>query len=514
MTTYVTVNTSATSSVLVPFTSAANAVIAQAALDATDNKFIKLAPELVTYFTPSATLVGSSSGPASVTVPATTYFGAVANTSNANLNFGAFDPLYHNMVNGAVDSVGAAQGAGTAYLVGSYTTSVWSGANAQMVYLNAGTNAKVFLGGNSTNGDAISNFDAASKVNVWTGNDQPSVYAIATMNDTVGGGATVHTAGNAIVRFLSGGSDMVIADGGNAVVEADSTAGGAAGILTVRAASAGTNLTVQLGGAPVFITPGPGNVVVTQLDPNNEQTATLFGGTRTIGGHTVTAAAFTGSAQVLSGRGYFEGGSAGHNVLQTSKTAGTATMVAGGSNDTILIQAAGDYAYLGNGTNVIAAVTSIVSGTQSVGGVAYHGDHFILGNGTGSAFGAAGGYNDFVIAGSGNYTLIGSHDTTTPNSAVGALHGSVYHEASTAGGGTITILDFLPQQITGGVAGALFDQFDLGSASLVGSITSTVVSVLGAGLTLYDDTAHLSDGTTIIFKNTLNTVHQVGTSIV
>ena len=54
----------------------------------------------------------------------------------------------------------------------------------------------------------------------------------------------------------------------------------------------------------------------------HELSATLFGGTRVIGGQTLTAVAFTGRATVLEGKGYFEGGAAGGNVLSTGTSTG------------------------------------------------------------------------------------------------------------------------------------------------------------------------------------------------
>jgi hypothetical protein len=500
MSTYVTVNTSATSSVLVPFTSAANAVIAQAALDATDNKFIALAPELVSYFTPAASVSGS------VTVPATTFFGAVANTNSNTLDFGAFDSLYNTMVTGAMDSPGSTlQGGGKVQLVGASSTSVWSGAGASLVYLNTNTKGAVYLGGNSTTGDAITNSDATDKVNIWTGND--SVQSLTTVVDSIGGGATVHTSGNALMRFYTGGSDSIIANGGTMAVEAVSLAGSAAGVLTISAASAGTELVVHLGGSPVFITPGAGNVLVSPLIGGAESSATLFGGTRVIAGQTVTASAFTGTAHVLRGMGYFEGGSAGGNELQTGTTTGAATIVAGGANDKLWIAGQADVAILGNAANVQAAANFTGAFNTSVGGA-----HFVMGSGSGSVLGSGHGYDDFTFTGSGTYTVIGGHDTTPAATSAGFLHGSVYHQASTAGGGYITILDFSPTAGSPTTATGARDIFDLGTRS-VSSLNSVQVSVAGAN-TFYDNTAVLSDGTSIVFKNTLGTVHNVGTSII
>ena len=515
MSTFVTVNTSATSSVLVPFTSAANAAIAQAALDATDNKFIKLAPELVTYYSPADSISGSGGLPAAVTVPATTFFGAVANTNSNTLNFGAFDSLYNTMVTGAVTAVGApGEGGGKTVLVGSSSTSVWSGANASLVYLNTNAAGAVFLGGNSTTGDAVDNAFNTSRMTIYDGAGT-STQSLLVAVDTVGGGATVHTSGNALIQFISGGSDMVIADGGITAVYAQSVVGAAGGVLTVSAATAGTVLKVGAAGAPVIIMPGAGDAFIFQGTPGQENSATLFGGTRVINGGTITAPAYTGRTTVLSGRGYFEAGSAGGSILQTGTTTGAATLVAGGTGDTLFLHGVGDTAILGNVAGVLAVGMSN-NRVDTVGGALVRGDKFLLGSGSGTAWGANGGYSDFTFTGAGTYTLIGGHDLSGPSTSAGFIHGSVYHEASTAGGGHLTIIDFVPQQIFGSgsstTAGSIFDRFDLGNASVI-SLTSTVVGSSAAG-TLYDDTGVLSDGTTIVFKNTLGQIHQSGTSLI
>jgi len=517
MATYVTVKTGTHDTVLVPFTSAANAAIAQAALDAAANKLMTRAPDFISYFTPAPTVTGS------VTVPATTYFGAVAKTNSNTLDFGAWDSLYNTMVTGAVDSIGASgqgpagQGAGKTILVGSGSTSVWSGAGEAMVYLNTNARGAVFLGGNSTTGDAVTNSDATHRVNIWTGND--SVQSLLTVVDTIGGGATVHTAGKALTRFYQGGADMLVADGGESAVEIASLAGGAGGTLTIKAASAGTALTVHLGTGPVstvlganndsgrvFITPGPGNVIIAPTFSGHELPATLFGGTRVIGGQTLTAAAFTGQATVLEGKGYFEGGSAGGNVLSTGTSTAAATMVAGGAGDVIFLHGIGDTAILGNGRGVQASA-NFDHAIDTLGGAVVRGGRFVMGSGSGSALGSGYGYEDFVFTGSGSYTVVGGHDTTVAPTNPGFLHGSVYHEASTAGGGHITILDFSPSLGGNGI----HDVFDLGVASLA-SLTSTVVGSAG-GSNLYNSTAVLSDGTTINFRNTLGEIHQVGTTL-
>ena len=515
MATYVTVNTSTHDSVLVPFTSAANAAIAQAALDATTNRLMARAPDFISYYTPASTVTGS------VTVPATVFFGGVAKTSSATLDFGAWDSLYNTMVTGAVESVGSGsvggQGAGKTILVGSGSTSVWSGASEAMVYLNTNTRGAVFLGGNSTTGDAVTNSDATDRVNIWTGND--SVQSLLTVVDTIGGGATVHTAGKALTRFYQGGADMLVADGGESAVEIATLAGGAGGALTIKAASAGTALTVHLGTGPVsttpganndsgrvFITPGAGSVMIAPSFSGHELSATLFGGTRVIGGQTLTSVAFTGRATVLEGKGYFEGGAAGGNVLSTGTSTEAATMVAGGAGDVIFLHGIGDTAILGNGRGVQASA-NFDHAADTLGGAVVRGGRFVMGSGSGSALGSGYGYEDFVFTGSGSYTVVGGHDTSVAPTNPGFLHGSVYHEASTAGGGSITILDFSPSLGGNGI----HDVFDLGVAS-VSSLTSTVIGTAG-GTNLYNSTAVLSDGTTINFRNTLGEIHQSGTTL-
>ncbi len=460
------------------------------------------------YYQPDASVSGS------VTVPSVLFLGAVAQSFDNTINYGLVDPSYHTVVNGSVTSPGATAtgGQGFMVMVGSSATTLFSGQNATTIYLNTNAHGAAFLGGGPS---VIKNAFSFANINVSMDAGPGGGLGSSTLivDDSIGGGATVTAAGGSLIQAISGGSDSIVGNGGTVVVEGVAGAGTAHGALTVSAASASTDLWVGTQGAPIYITPGAGNAFVFQGTAGHDNSATLFGGTRVFGGQTLTAAAYTGKTTVLAGSGYFESGSAGGSIMTTSTTPGAATLVAGGAGDILQLGAAGETANLGNGLGVLAATASVVSGAQTlISGTGastvanvFHGETFDLGSGSGTAIGAQGGYNTFVIQGSGNYTVAGFHDLSKGVTQAGFLHGSLYMEASTAGGANITIVDFIPQN------GLVFDQFDLGSRTA--TITSTLIGGSGAS-SIFNNTAVLSDGTTINFLNTQGTVHQQGTFIV
>jgi hypothetical protein len=299
------------------------------------------------------------------------------------------------------------------------------------------------------------------------------------------------TMGDGLLALLeSGGADSLVAQGGTVVVLAHQGSTNKPGVATITAA-ANTDVWVGAQGAPMFINPGAGNAFVFQGVTGQENSATLFGGTKVINGQSVTADAYTGKTTVLGMNGYLESGSAGGSIMTSGTTDGAATLVAGGSGDILFINGVNDVGNLGDGTNVVMSASNVTTG----GGVTA-----IFGAGSGQAFGAADGHNVFNFTGAGDYTVAGFHDPTT-------FVGSVYRDlAGPSGAGTITIVDFLPQQDS--VSGAIFDQFDLGSKTVT-SLTSTS---LGGGQ--FNNVAVLSDGTTINFNNTFGQVHVQGTLIV
>lgn len=479
MSTFVTVSTSNTASVLIPFTSAANAALAQAALDAGPNQLASLPGGLYKYFSPT---VGGS-----VTVPtAPIGGGGVAQTNNLTDVYGLLPAAYTTLINGATPSASTPGGSGTAVAVGGAAATLYSGQNATTVYLNSNADGAAFLGGGKT---VISNAFAFSSINISMDGGASGGLGSSTLivDDHIGGGATVNANGGSLIQLNSGGSDMVIGNGGTVVVLAAPGTGSVHSAATVSSAGVGSTIWVGTQGAPLEIRPSGGDVFVFQGAPGVENAVTLFGG--------------SGHSTVAGMNGFLRGGSGGNSLIQSGTTDGQATIFANGSGDVIFLQAFDNVADLGSGTNVVAVMDHSLVGRAA-------GDTFKFGAGSGQAFGGARGNNTFIFNGAGNYTVAGFHDLVAATTSAGFFKGSLYRDAATGvgGAGNITIADFVPQQFSGTVGGAVFDQFDIGGKTAAISSAS-----LGGGL--FNNTVVLSDGTSITLNNTLGAVHQVGTMI-
>jgi hypothetical protein len=477
----VTVITSATGSILVPFTSAANAASAQAAMDTGPNSVASLGGSIFKYF------IDTTTGAGNVTLPVPTFLGGVAQTGSGTQNYGLMPGNDQDLVNA---------GNGTAIAVGGAQTSVWAGQHATTIFLNSNANGAAFLGGGNS---VLSNAFSFATMNIQMDSGAGTVLGNTTLivDDTVGGGATVTANANALVALIGGGADLFIGQAGTTVLEASSAAGAAGGTTTVQTAGSGSTVWVGAQGVPLIVNPGAGDAFVFQGTPGQENAVTLFGGQQVFGGQTLTAAAETGRVTVAGMDGFLQAGSQGGSIVQTGTDFGAATALAGGSGDILFIEARGDTANLGNASGVIAVADTnltVAGGT---------GDTFIMGNGEGEALGAPDGHNTFIFTGSGTYTVAGFHDTASNPTSAGFFQGSTYVDSVTAGGGgTINIVDFAPQQVftlTGGatVASAVHDTFNMGSAANLASLTSTTMP---GGL--FSSTAVLHDGTTIIFGGT------------
>ena len=489
MTTNVTVVTSATSQVLVPFTSAGNAAVVQAVLDAGAN--FAAAGGFMKYFSPANQAQASS-------LPNPLFLGGVVDTVPAALNFGILNSKYTSFVNA---------GTGLAVAIGGINTTLVSGQNASTIYINQSSAGEAYIGGgNNVLGNAFSlssltAFVDGAPVTSTVPGAQPGLgSSTLILDDTAGGTMKVQVGAGMLVALQGGGADSILAQSGTVVVLANKLAGAGSGVATIAAAGAGTDLWVGAQGGSVFVNPGAGNVFLFQAGaPGQENSATLFGGTKTIGGSSHSADTFSGRATVLGMNGYIEAGQAGGSILQSGFTPGAATMVAGGAGDIIFLQAAGNTARTGNALNVVVTAGQVTSGG---------GDRFIIGAGSGSVLGGQAGQNTFVFNGQGDYTIAGFHNTTVPATVAGFLQGSNYFYQPVAfdGAGTITIADFLPQQSAGGL---IFDTFDLGAASIVGGVISS--TLVGGG---FNNVVNLSDGTTINFLHTNVAVTQSGTTII
>jgi hypothetical protein len=483
MTAQVTVMTGPGSVVLVPFSSATNAALAQTALDAAANA--AASGGFLAYFSPD-----NVSGP--VALPPVPFFGGVVDTVPAALNFGILDPKYTSLVNA---------GSGLVAAIGGPDTTLVSGANASTIYINQSTRGEAYIGGGNV---VLSNAFSTSHLDAFIDQAPGGALGGSTLilDNSAGGGINATVGGGVLVQLEGEGTDSVLAQGGTVAILGphNSGIGGFVGASTI-AATAGTDLWI---GAPentignaLFITPGAGNAFVFP-GVTGDTAVTLFGGTHVINGQTIAADAYTGRTTVLGVNGYLQAGSAGGSIMQSGTLAGVTTLVAGGAGDILLLQATHNTVVLGDAENVIASggVVSADSG----------GDTFYFGSGSGTVSGSGAGENTFVFQGAGRYTVAGFHASVDLS-----LKGSIYMDDAGAGGaGDITILDFLPAMAVGSsTVQTVFDRFELHEGVSVSSMTT---ADLGNGF--FDSVATLSDGTTVTFKNTLGVPHYDGVSTI
>jgi len=490
MSTNVTVLTSASTSILIPFTSAANAALVQGVLNGSSglNTLAKV-PGFVSYFTPDNT---TPTGLVDAGVPSGLFGGvAIAPTVSASMNFGVLDAGYTLFANDGSGINAAIGGLGKTTLI--------AGNNATTLFINSSSAGKAFIGGTDGAGGGaavISNaFAGISKLDLVMDGDGGFGTSTLILDDHVGGTVNATLTGGALVALKGGGTDKLVAQGGTVAIFDGTVAGGASGITTITAfsgdAAGSDEIIYGAQGGRSFIEPGAANVIVFQPNPGQSNSTTLFGGTRVIGGTTLTAPAFTGKATVLNSSGYFEAGSAGGSIMQTSTIPGSATMIAGGAGDLILVRAPGDVLGTGNGAGTfIDASQGVKTGTT--------GDIFNIGAGSGTVQGAFIGHNTFNFTGAGTYQIFGGHDGSP------SLVGSTYKDLATGAGGAgnITIVDWIPSSLAAGTL--KFDTFDIGS-------NTATLSAVGGSIV---NTASLSDGTVIHFNNITSNITQVGSLLV
>ncbi|MDR3656867.1 MAG: hypothetical protein P4L48_14755 [Mycobacterium sp.] len=379
-----------------------------------------------------------------VTTPGVTSYSQLPNTTTLLL------------VTGSGDTVSA--------IGGDNPTTVEAGSGSSVIFVNNDTSSvpsSIFLGGgNNYIGEGSS--VASAVINV----DGSSVSALGSATTGLGGAyidgsqgyTTVNLYNNAFVYLNTGsvaagiGHDVVVAQSGSAEILG---IGGSSTVPVTVTANAGSTLFVN-NDATAFIAPGAGNVVLSAGTTNLGQ-ATLFGGT---GSDTVFGGGNGGNQE----SGYFQGGTAGNNIMVSSTVSGATTIVGAGNNNLLGTFANNDSVIAGSGNNDTLAAWA--NGT---------GDTLIGGAGTDTIFGSSAG-DTYIGFGSGSAVASGFHGSNT------------YFQA--AAGGVDSITDFLPGS----------DVFSLTLSAHyenVASITVTNITTLGAS----GSQVTLSDHSTIDFLN-------------
>ncbi len=447
MATDVTVLGSDGSTISIPISSDVNAQLAQQALGPL-NQLISTG-ELSLF---NATITGAITIPAGsgsvsgveVTVPGVTFM----DTLPGNNKF-----LY---VTGGNNTVAA---------IGSTDPTVVSGDGSTLVYYNNSADAQIFLGGgenyiaeNVSTSGAVINVDGSDTFGVG-----------GAVIDAHQGSTTVNLFNNSANAIEGGGNILINAQSGTELLALT----GSPDVPVTITGSADSTLWL-VNQASAFIEPGAGNILIM---PGSTGSATLFGGTGSFGGATISAADFTGSATVMGGTGYYQGGSAGNNFLLSSTVSGATTLIGGGNNDILASFASDNTLFGGLGNEVLIGANT--SGT---------GNDFISGSGADTIWGSATG-NNTIGFGADSTLAYGQHGTATLG-----YSGNLYYQA--AAGGVDNIGDFLPGT----------DVFSLtltASAENVAAVTVTGLQYYAPGSTSPFGTdgtqATLSDGSTINF---------------
>jgi hypothetical protein len=462
MATNVTVYGANGQTVSIPFTSTANAAAAQAALSSLNNA------EQAGYLTPvnytGASTVSAAPLLAMLVDTLTSSNGSGQNVPVLSGNFVSIfnaSTAFQTIIDSSASNQTIVSGSGGLALVNQ------SGGSTQVqnlttAYIEGGLN--LFAEAYAVNKGVV-NLDSVASV---------GLNSVDIEGET--GATTVNAGANTFVIVRGGGSNIVNYTGaGTSVFDIGA---GVVGAVTTVTAGTGTNLVVTTtdtvgsgfsGGA--VINPTSGNVTINA----GNAVETVFGGTATIGAVTVSAALFTGSLTVSGGNGFFQGGTAGNNDLQTSTLASSATLVGNGSGDTLVANAAGDVLSAGSGNETLLGAFA-----DSVGGATFNA-------GTGNDFihGQQGGGNTIGLN-SGTATIFGGHPSTGNNSV-----GDIYKIIGS--GGTSLIQDFAVG----------FDQVSLsqsaGHPSIAGS--STVFANSSNAFNAAGTEFKLSDNSTIFFAN-------------
>jgi hypothetical protein len=422
--------------VSVNFASSANAALAQAALNQ------------VTGLVQNNTLTQVNFPGGAGSVPAASLLGGVVVTVGGG-NFISMPATYAALVNDA-----AGLTATTATDLGNPT--IVSGSNGNLTLTNLGNAASIYLSGglnNITEGSPTAtaqiNVDggtggvSVTNVNATQGSTEVNMFSGATVNFTQGlisQGAVVsqvgvYGTGDVINVMGSVLSPSVVIDGGS-----------------------GSFVTVNDQGGTTASYPNSGNIWVNG-GPGHD---TVFGGNGSVPGlGNESVPVFTGSATVIGGEGYFEGGIAGNNYITAGTVTGGATVVGIGNGDFIASYGASDLIEAGAGNETLASYTGLNAPA---------GQFFVSGNtptANTTIYGSAGGYDNFTFE-TGSSTVFAQHGANGTN-------GNLFFDF--ASGGTQTIYDFIP-----GV-----DHYSLSDSAVTGSS--------GSHPTVATDTYYATAGT-------------------
>ncbi len=447
MATNVTVLGAGTSTVTIPYTSAALAAQAQAALNT------------ISALTGAGFLQQQDWPGGSGSAATAGLFGGEVVTIAASNNLGILPANYQSLIVTSPSVTAAIGGSGTAVVA--------TGPNSVFVYQNQATNAQIFLGGGINFIKEAFSISAAT-INLDASSTVLGSGAAIIDNSVAGSSATVNAFANTLVDVIPGGNVTVNTQSGEVVLQ---VSGGSTVPVTINGAGgAGSQIDYIPTGGNAAINPFAENVVV--LDNGVRGSTTLFGG--------------SASATVFGGTGSFTGGSAGGNSLITSTLAGGATLIGGGTGDQLTSFGVGDVLIAGSGNETLVGANGgalLGSTVLSAAG----GSQFVLGSGNDVVFGDING-SDTISTGTGSATINLGHGSTVGQA-------SIINEVGV--GGSATINGFF----TGPFAN--HDNFVLANG-----VTATITASGSPGAVT--SVANLSDGTSVTFTNAFQAVTNNG----
>lgn len=354
------------STVTIGLSSAENAIAAQLAANTINKLVTGGVLDQVTY-----------AGTGTLPAPAGLLGGLIVTGSGAN-DVGAQVPQY---VASVVNSSGPTTIVGTQNAL----STVIAGSGG-LTYLNQSKNGSIFLGGGS-NGV----FNAAVGAAATLGLDGNAVIGVMAGVAGTSMNITAHDRSLTLINDPGENKFAVTAQADASIVVAVQGSGTVA--ATVVGAGASEIEYLAIGGS-AFINPGAGNATI--YGNVGSGTTTVFGGALRLrfDGNKEESVdlgpAFTGRLTVVNGRGYFQGGAAGGNIMSTDTVPGSATLVGGGTGDLLFSQASGSYLVAGAGSSTLSGFGL----SATVGG-----GSFFTGFGNATVFGNSGGGNLFGLGG-------------------------------------------------------------------------------------------------------------------
>lgn len=218
--------------------------------------------------------------------------------------------------------------AGGSQIVGSLGSASQSSVGTLSPILNSNVVA-LTINNSATTNVANSRFMGSQTVLAGSGN--------LNFTDNAGSTYIITGGGTNNITFSSFSSNGTFnGDGGNtinvnATAGTTSVFGTSSSSDTIQGSATGSNIVyTSATGATAFINPSASNITV--FGAGGVGSTTVFGGANTPG---------TGKLNVVAGRGLFQGGTSGSNIMSSSSVGGT-TLIGGGNNDVLSSRGVGD----------------------------------------------------------------------------------------------------------------------------------------------------------------------------